>query len=160
MQQTPNIETLDSVLAALREALPHVQAVYLFGSAATGRMRADSDMDFAVLCPRAKDPVAIWELAQRLASIAGRDVDLIDLRSASTVMAAHIVVEGQRLLCADENACAFFEAHALADYARLNEERRGILEDIQRRGRVYARESSLKSLPEQPTAPNNISIQN
>jgi hypothetical protein len=30
-----------------------------------------------------------------------------------------------------------FEAVALGAYARLNEERRGILEDIRQRGRVY-----------------------
>lgn len=138
MQPTLNNETLQAILATLREALPQARGIYLFGSAATRQLRADSDLDLAVLCPQRQDPVALWDLAQRLASLAGRDVDLIDLRSVSTVMAARIVTEGQRLLTVDKTACDAFEAHALSDYARLNEERRGILEDIQRRGRVHA----------------------
>lgn len=64
-------------------------------------------------------------------------MDLVDLREGSTVMTAQIVSEGRRLLWRDEARCAAFEAHALSDYARLNEERRGILADIRARGRVH-----------------------
>jgi len=75
----------------------------------------------------------------RLPWIFGRDVDLVDLRSASTVMRFQVVSTGRRLLCLDQEAVALFEMYALADYCRLNEERRAILDDVRRLGRVYAR---------------------
>lgn len=121
----------------LQQAMPHLHAVYGFGSAGTQYERPGSDMDLAVLCARAEDAVALWTTAQAIAAQIGRDVDLVDLRRASTVMAANIVAHGVRLVCTDETRCAEFEAYTLADYARLNEERAGILEDVQTRGRVH-----------------------
>jgi len=64
-------------------------------------------------------------------------VDLIDLRSASTVMRAQVVSTGERLFCANEPACGEFEDRVYSDYARLNEERHHILNDIKARGRIY-----------------------
>ena len=117
--------------------MPDVVAIYLFGSAATGELRADSDIDLAVL-PAAPMPAAqLWSLAQELAVSAGRDVDLINLQSASTVMRAQVISTGKRLYCANELLCGEFEDRVYADYARLNEERRYILDDIRERGRIY-----------------------
>jgi hypothetical protein len=64
-------------------------------------------------------------------------VDLVDLRSASAVMRVQVIGQGELHLDADPAARALFEAFALADYARLNEERAGILEDVQRTGRAH-----------------------
>lgn len=122
----------------LQQTMPHLHAVYGFGSAGTQYERPNSDMDLAVLCARPEDPVTVWKTAQAIATQIGRDVDLVDLRRASTVMAANIVAHGTRLVCADTTRCAEFEAYTLADYARLNEERAGILEDIQARGSIHA----------------------
>ncbi|CAN5730634.1 hypothetical protein BH20ACT11_BH20ACT11_16830 [soil metagenome] len=79
----------------------------------------------------------LWCAAQELASRAGRDVDVVDLARASTVMRAQVVHEGERLYCADGTACDTFEDYVYSSYARLNEERREILRDILSRGRVY-----------------------
>lgn len=125
------------IVELLREAVPGLLAIYRFGSAGTKYQRSDSDVDLAFLADRARDVVATWDIAQDIAAELGRDVDLIDLRNASTVMAANIVTGGTRLLCVDADKCAEFEAHTLADYARLNEERRGILQDIEQRGGVH-----------------------
>jgi predicted nucleotidyltransferase len=127
---------IDRLLERLRFSLPDLIAVYLFGSQARDAERPDSDIDLAVLCPEPLDAVACWDLGQELAALAGKDVDLIDLRRASTVMRARIIAEGSRLYCANDTTCAEFEVHAYSAYARLNEERRGILQDIQQRGYV------------------------
>lgn len=123
---------------SLAEDVPDLIAIYQFGSAGTAAMRAESDVDLAFLAGRAADPVATWDLAQTLARTLGRDVDLIDLRRASTVMRAQIVSTGTRMLCHDAARCDAFEAYVLSDYARLNEERRGILDDVRARGRIHA----------------------
>lgn len=100
-----------------------VQAVYLFGSAAGGTLRPDSDLDIAALLERPIDERMAHELAQDLACALGRDVDLIDLRRASTVLATQVVGSGRRIETADAGAAARFEYQTLAEYAYLNERR-------------------------------------
>ncbi|CAN5758583.1 hypothetical protein BH23ACT11_BH23ACT11_28090 [soil metagenome] len=111
-------------------------SIYRFGSSGTQYERPDSDLDLVVYAGTPLLPVKLWRLAQKLAAEVGRDVDLVDLASASTVMRAQVIHEGQRIYCADEVACETFEDYAYTSYARLNEERRGILKDGLRRGTV------------------------
>jgi uncharacterized protein len=66
-----------------------------------------------------------------------RDVDLVDLRSASTVMRMQVISTGECLTAADEAARREFEMYTYSDYARLNEERRDILKRISASGLVY-----------------------
>lgn len=129
----------EAVLQALRSAIPTVIAVYAFGTTGTQYERVASDIDLAFLSSSDQDAVHVWDTAQLIASRLGRDVDLVDLRKASTVMAANIIASGTQLLCTDAPRCDAFEAHALSDYARLNLERAGILQDIRARGHIHAR---------------------
>jgi predicted nucleotidyltransferase len=129
----------DSEIAtAVCEALPaetEIAAVYLFGSAAAGRLRPDSDVDIAFLGAGAVDPIVAYDAAQRLASRLGRDVDLIDLRRTSTILRGHIVADGRRLMAARRNIVEEFEMYALSDYALFQEERRPVVEAMQARYR-------------------------
>lgn len=127
------------LVAALLDALPSCQAIYRFGSWGTGEQRVDSDIDLAVLGNQPIDPVLRWELAQRLASLASRDVDLVDLMQASTVLRMQVVAHGERLYCADLLTVEQFENMVFSSYAKLNEERREILTDVRRRGSVYGK---------------------
>lgn len=112
--------------------------LYVFGSAAQGASHPGSDLDVAVLTPKALDPVERWEVQERLAQQLQRDVDLVDLRAATTVMRMEVVRTGQVLYSKPESARHWFEMHTLLAYALLNEERAGILADIEARGQVYA----------------------
>ena len=78
-----------------------------------------------------------FELAQDLAIQFHRDIDLVDLRSASTVMRMQILSTGTCLTAEDEAARRVFEMYVYSDYARLNEERRELLKGITKRGLVY-----------------------
>ncbi len=69
--------------------------------------------------------------------ILNRYVDLVDLRAASTVMQMQVLLTEECLFCGDVQARDLFEMIVYASYARLNEERAGILEDIRTRGSVY-----------------------
>ena len=126
-----------SLVERVRFEIPSVVAIYLFGSTAAGEMRVDSDIDLAVLPDTPVPAAQLWSLAQKLAVSAGHDVDLIDLQSASTVMRAQVISKGKRLYCANETLCNEFEDRIYANYARLNEERRYILDDIRENGRIY-----------------------
>jgi hypothetical protein len=78
-----------------------------------------------------------FELAQELATQMHRDIDLVDLSTASTVMRMQVLSAGTCLISQDDLACRSFEMYAYSDYARLNEERREIVTGITRRGLVY-----------------------
>jgi predicted nucleotidyltransferase len=112
-------------------------AVYLFGSQARGDSAKDADIDLAVLAKGKLDPVARWKLQEDLAALAHRNVDLVDLRQASTVMRVQVLRDAAVLVDAQPSERMAFEMTALSAYARLNEERRGILDDIAARGCVY-----------------------
>lgn len=94
-------------------------------------------MDLAVL---ARDPIPAlrrFELAQELALQFHQDVDLVDLRSVSTVMRMQVLSTGLCLDASDERARREFEMYVFSDYARLNEERREILTRMAKHGLAY-----------------------
>lgn len=130
-------QPLAALVDRLKKELPGLLAVYRFGSFGTAYERPASDLDLAVYAGRPLTAMKLWSVAQEFAAEVGRDVDLVDLASASTVMRAQIVHGGERLYCADEMACETFEDYVYSSYARLNEERREILQDVLRRGSVY-----------------------
>lgn len=131
-------DTIDEqeTVALLRQRLPKLLAVYLFGSHAQGAANRDSDIDIAVLVEGKLDPMQVWELAQTLAARAGCDVDLLDLRGTSTVMQYQVITTGVRLWSRDAQA-ALYECFILSEKLELDIGRAGLLLDIQREGRVY-----------------------
>jgi hypothetical protein len=81
--------------------------------------------------------VARFDLQERIASRLHCSVDLVDLRTASTVMRVQVLEHGTILYDRRTGRRQAFEATALSAYARLNEERRGIIDDIRQRGSVH-----------------------
>jgi predicted nucleotidyltransferase len=134
---TTDLHEDDDLGRAVADTLPDVMAVYLFGSFATDAVNASSDIDLAVL---AAAPVLAEQLARArelLSERLRRDIDLLDLGRASTVMCAQVVSTGRLLLDTDPSSREQFEATVYSAYARLNEERRGILERIRSEGRIH-----------------------
>lgn len=130
---------LTAALELLQAHVADLEAVYLFGSIAHGDSTPGSDVDLAVLTPRGLNSQSRFDLQEDLAARLGCDVDLVDLRQASTVFALQVITTGRVLLDLDSRARGLFEDFTFGRYARLNEERRGILERIAREGSVYGR---------------------
>lgn len=128
----------NAVNALLLERVPNLLAVYAFGSQVQGTAMSGSDLDLAVLVAGYADPLGLWTLAGELADLAGCEVDLLDLRAASTVMQHQIITTGQRWWHKDVQA-ALFEAAMLSEKTALDTARAGLLADIRQRGRVYGR---------------------
>lgn len=97
---------MQTALTVLKDQVKDLRAVYVFGSFANGRNRADSDMDLAILADVPFDALALWQLSASVASAIDREVDLIDLRAPnlSLVLGFEIVKEGKLIYCADEMA--------------------------------------------------------
>ncbi|MBI3541109.1 MAG: nucleotidyltransferase domain-containing protein, partial [Deltaproteobacteria bacterium] len=97
------------------------------------------DLDLGILCDRPLSALDRWNLQEELAKCLKRDIDLVDLRSASLVMKMQVITNGKRLYCKSVSLCEAFETYVYSAYCRFQEERKGILEDIEKRGSVYAR---------------------
>jgi predicted nucleotidyltransferase len=130
---TPGL--FDDLVEALRAAVPSLAGVWVFGSCAQGTAGPESDLDLAILADAPPDAVACWELAQQLANRAGRPVDLLDLRAASTVMQYQVVHGGRRLWARDVGA-GLYESYVLSEKTALDEARAGLLADIAERGTI------------------------
>src|SRR5688572_13194007 len=112
----------NSLIEFTQQTIPDLIALYRFGSQAKGRARPESDVDLAVLARHPIPALRRFELAQELAAQLHRDVDLVDLRSISTVMRMQVISTGECLASRDEAARREFEMYTYSDYARLNEE--------------------------------------
>ncbi|PET78064.1 DNA polymerase subunit beta [Bacillus sp. AFS001701] len=129
-------EKLQEIIKVLIKKInPYV--IILFGSAAENRMRLDSDLDLAYLSDTKISNYERFLLSQELANILNLNVDLIDLNDASTVFQAEIVHNGKIVYCSDDNRREKFEMQTLKMYAKLNEERIEILNNIKKRGSIY-----------------------
>lgn len=129
---------LAPVLALLRREIPGLAGVYLFGSAAYGAARAESDVDLAFFAgpPLARGEVVRLQMA--LADLLRRDVDLVDLASATTILQAQVLGEGRLIDAPDAPVIAAFEVRAMRAYQELKARRADLEAAIAARGRVYA----------------------
>lgn len=130
-------DELDLIRHTLVREIGNLQAIYLFGSLARAEARPDSDVDLGILAHEPLAPERRFDLAQKLAAALGRDVDLVDLRSASAVLRMQVIGRGRPIYRLPEAEVTHFEDFVFSDYARLNEERAGILEDVARRGSIH-----------------------
>lgn len=130
---------LPRLAQVLPSRVPGLIAVYRFGSHGTQHERPDSDIDLGLQSTSPLDPVALFHLSGDLADLAGRDVDLVDMLTCSTVMRAQIISTGDRIYCSDAYRADNFANTAYSQYAYLNEARRGILQDIQATGSIHGR---------------------
>lgn len=70
----------------------------LYGSAATGKMRPDSDIDVALLFDRPLSADKKMELLARLEHELGRDIDLVDLFNLNGTILRRILSKGLILI--------------------------------------------------------------
>ena len=122
----------------IKSSLPNVLAIYVFGSQITGHANENSDLDLAVLIDGQVEAFDLWDLASQLSEIAGCDVDLLNMRLASTVMQYQILQTG-RTLWAKQPDAGIFESFILSEKINLDVLRKELLEDIDQRGSIYAR---------------------
>lgn len=121
--------TLDRITAALLDefatAFPdrRLLGAWLFGSRAREECRTESDVDVAVLCDRALEPVALFDAGCRLAATIGKAVDLVDLRRVGGLLRVEATHHGRPLVPSTIDA-DLFATHALADHAAFAPNRR------------------------------------
>ncbi len=102
-----------------------LDALWVFGSRATGNARADSDWDLAALFKTKPDPVELLSARGEFEQLADAPVDVIDLDRASPVLAHQVVKQGQLVVENDRRRRVNFVAHVPGRYEDLRIIRRG-----------------------------------
>ena len=133
--------TPEIIIQTVLAHYPTVQGIYLFGSCMTADEWPDSDVDIALLLPpfeaKQERHLAISECTLELSRSLGKEVDLLNARTVSTVFRKEIVSKGRLLYCGDRFAVDEFEMLTLSLYQKLNEERGDIIASALTYGRFY-----------------------
>ena len=125
------------IIETLKQEVPELEAIYLFGSQNSGNTTPDSDIDLAFLTYNSVDNVHRFDIQEKIASKFGRDVDLIDLNSASTVMQHQVIYNGKLLYSRTRNSAEEFEMRVAGLYIDLCDLREPIIENIKESGSIY-----------------------
>lgn len=131
-------KTAPAICDLLRQALPGLLGIYSFGSQVQRNAGPDSDLDLAVLVAGYADSVLLWNLGNKLANELDIDLDLLDLRAASTVMQHQIITGGKRLWSAGTETDEF-ELYVLSEKHDLDLWRQPLIDQIREEGRIYDR---------------------
>ena len=122
--------------ARIRERVaadPSVSLALVFGSLASGRARPESDLDLAVAGPQPLTAGQKILLIADLALLSGRPVDLVDLRTAGSVLLDEVLRHGRFLYLEDRNLYAELIKRRVFDHADWLPYRDRILAERRRR---------------------------
>ncbi len=113
--------TLIRSMQLILAADPEVAVAWLFGSAARGTMRPDSDVDVAILfregLAEAAREARLAELASRLeASCSPHELELVDLAAQGPVFVHRALVDGKRIVVNDDERRGTFEGESHVRY--------------------------------------------
>lgn len=126
-------ELTDKLVQVILRDFPEAQAIYLYGSFARGEQWPDSDIDLAVLLPRelarAIGNLTMSQTQIDLASVAHREIDLVNVRLVSPLLQTQATGHGQLIYEGDTNARMEFEMLALSMFQDVNQMRGEIVND-------------------------------
>lgn len=118
------------IAAALGRVLPQARAAWLFGSAVSGSMRHDSDLDIAVKLDLPLPPdsrrAAVNELQQLLAT----DVDLLDFTRLHTVMQHQILTTGRLLFDWTPERTLSYSGFVASEYQNIQSWRQPLMQQL------------------------------
>ena len=121
----------------LNSEIPDLMGVYLFGSRTSDSVHLESDWDLAILARDLLPAKKRFDIAEKCARACGVNVDLVDLKKANLVLIHQILSEGKLIFEKDKSVIARFETTSMARYCNFNEERKEILKDIAKRGKIH-----------------------
>lgn len=107
-----------------------ILAVFVLGSAVSGNMRPDSDIDLAVLPEGGEslDPIDRINIANSLSFELSRTVDLGEITSDNLVFAREALLKGRPLYVKDEQRMNLARANLLGMYIQYNLDRKEVLD--------------------------------
>lgn len=116
-----------TMVTELRNKFADLEAIYLFGSRATGGHQDSSDWDLVFLRRNTVTEIELWEFKTDLEALYLIDLDLVDFYRAHIVFQNEIIKTGKVLWCRDRDALAWTEGLVTSFYLKLNEEGKEML---------------------------------
>ena len=126
------------IVDTLKQEIPELQALYLFGSQNDGTATNKSDIDIAYLSKEELSSLGRWELSQKLALLLSHDIDLVELSTTNTIFRYQIVSTRKRIY-GEGYEVENFETLAYSFYLRFQEERKPIVEAILEKKSVFGK---------------------
>ncbi len=128
---------IDQIVSLLSKQVANLEGVYLFGSCLTEFFTTASDIDIAVKATNRIEIQTLWELRNMLANTLKREIDLVDLSVADTVLRMQVISTGSRVFTSNFKKSEAWDSLVFSMYLQLNDDRREILKEIVSSGRVY-----------------------
>lgn len=110
---------------------------FIFGSAVSGRLTKDSDVDIAVLFRNIPGFSDILKVIGAVSDVIGREVDIVDLNNSSPIIRMQVLKNGKLIKKKDDTVYINFYVKAVKEYDDLRHIRKEAEEKILR-GRMYA----------------------
>jgi len=120
-------DSINQVIEALKGRWG-LDALWVFGSRASGTARSESDLDVAALFSKCPAPVELFALRGELEQMAGMPVDIVDLEVASPILAMQVLRFGKLLV----DACPARRTRFVARVPGRYEDLKRIREPIER----------------------------
>ena len=124
------------LIDTLKQEIPKLQALYLFGSQNDGSATTKSDVDIAYLSQKSLSSLERWDISQKLAALLSLDVDLIELSTTNTIFRYQILSTAKRIY-GNGYEVESFETLAYSFYLRFQEERQPIVDEIMKNKSVF-----------------------
>lgn len=129
-QSSKDICTIIEQATTILRSQPNIAAAYLLGSATTGQLRDDSDIDIALL-PTEQHTISMQsrlELAALLEIRLGRTIDIGIINSENLIYASEAILNGQRILTSKKDYTAETETRLMGCYLVFKEDRKEVEE--------------------------------
>ena len=97
--QATNI--IDDQLREVLSGFPQITLAILFGSVASGKAHAQSDLDLAVIAAKPLQAAEKIQIIEALAMATGRPIDLVDVYFAPQPLLGQVFKHGRRILGSD-----------------------------------------------------------
>lgn len=121
------MDIVATITEALEEvSLPSLRFAYVFGSAARGQLRSDSDLDLAVDVGRPLTLEERGQLADLVEATTHRQADIADLQTAGLVLQMEVLRDGVVVAERDSDALAEFQMYTPSRYEDFRLDRREI----------------------------------
>jgi predicted nucleotidyltransferase len=121
---TPDLASIKRGVAHCLSRRREIQAAYVFGSAATGRARTDSDVDIAVLVDRRVRPTQMLKyrlklMADLASALRRSDVEVVILNEAPPLLAHRVLSLGALAFERSASARVRFQVQTARRYSDL-----------------------------------------
>ena len=127
-QNKEGILTIAKHLNSTLDGRFNIAAAYLLGSAVTGKMRRDSDIDIALL-PEEGQKIPLQsrlELASLLEAKLSRTIDIGVITSKNLVYASEAILNGYRIVTRQKNYTEAAETRLLGCYFTYRQDRKEV----------------------------------